>query len=371
MTTKEPHADPILALKRERPDLFEAPPFWRSSLDDADAQMASARRGQTSVLGTSAGGRTIHVIAYGDPEPQRPTATISSAMGSDRPETFFDPAKRTKPCLVLIGPLHGGEVEGLVVNLNIIRIMETGRDWLDRPQDRLQGLLEKVRLVVVPCLNPDGRAKAGIAHLNGADVDHLYLVQQGLRKDGSLLRGRAVKEVQPIPDGMLQFRGGYYNDNGVNLQHDDFFGPAPAPETRAIADLVRREIPDGFLTWHSHGAPVSFTSPDEYVSPGARRKQSEVTFFILSQLLSRGFDAMDPRAATGPAWSFTFQTYLHHACGALPLVCELTHGLRSSPCPLERILDIGLTVVESWVEFALRFGLRPQHLDFHGPPPPA
>lgn len=370
MTQSEKPPLSIADLKQRRPDLFESPDFWRSGLDDV-AGAAAATRGEVSVLGRSAGGREIPAFAYGTFEPQDPTATISSAMGSDRPEAFFDPSKRTRPALVLVGSIHGGETEGIAVCLNLISVMESGRDLMGREQPRLADLLGQVRLVVIPCLNPDGRERAAVSHLNGAEIDHLYLVQQGVMQNGELLRGRQVKEIQPIPPGLVRSMGGYYNDAGVNPQHDDFFGPSLCPENAALRDLFRREIPDGFLTLHAHGGHTSLTSPDAYVSPGYRRKQSEAAFYILSRLASEGIEVMDPGRSTGPAWSFNFQTYFHHAAGALPLLCELPHGLRQRPCPLDRIIDAGLTVVEAWGDFALRFGLRPKHMDFYGTPPPA
>ncbi|MGD9498641.1 MAG: M14 family zinc carboxypeptidase [Armatimonadota bacterium] len=362
---------PIADLRRTRPDLFQAPAFWRTRLEDIAAAAASAERARVQALGRSAGGREILAFCYGPFEPQRPTATISSAMASDRPEAFYDPARRSRPALVLIGCIHGGEVEGIATCLNLVHILETGRDLSGREQPEVLSLLRRVRVVIVPCLNPDGRERAGILHLSGAEEDHIYLVQQGVHKDGSLFRGRRIKEVQPIPPGLLEFMGGYYNDADVNLQHDDFFGPALAPENRGLLDLMRREIPDGFLTLHAHGAHPSVTGPDAFLSPGYQRKQSEAGFYLLSRLAAQGLEVLDPALSSGPPWSFYFQTYFHHASGALPLLGELPHGIRQCPYTLQRILDTGLTVAACWVEFALRFGCRPRSLDLYGPPPPA
>lgn len=364
---------PIDELRNARPDLFAAPEFWRTTLDEVRETVARLERDGVEVetLGRSAGERDIFAVSWGAFEPQAPTATISSANASDRPEGFFDPSKRGKPALVLVGPIHGGEVEGIAVALNLFEVVATGRDLLGRDWARLQSLCRRVRLCVVPCMNPDGRERAGVRHLNGADVEHVFLTQQGVMKDGSLFRGRRIKEVQPVPDDYLQWRGGYYNDAGVNLQHDDFFGPELCPENRALARLFRREVPDGFLALHSHGGACAFTAPDAFLSPGYRRKQSEAAFYVMGRLTAGGFEPADPAAATGPPWSFYFQTFFSHATGALPLLLELPHGLASRPCPLDRILEIGLVAIEGWIDFALRYGLRPQSPAFYGPPPKA
>lgn len=364
--------DPIAELRRLKPDLFQAPDFWRTDLQQIREAADSLKKGTASVLGRSAGGREIWAFSYGPFEQQHPTATISSALGSDCPESFYDPARRTRPVLVIVGSIHGGETEGVATCMALVRMLEGNAVVPDSVQAcarAIEPLLDRVRLILVPCLNPDGRARAGVRHLCGAETDHIYLVQQGLMKDGTLFRGRRVKEIQPIPDDYLRWRGGYYNDAGVNLQHDDFFGPQVAPENRALGALFQREIPDGFLTFHAHGAPPGLTLPDAYISPGYQRKQSESSFYILSRLAARGFDVLDASTCTGPRWSFNFQVFFHHMTGALPLLCELPHGISAHPYTLDKILQSGLTVVEGWVDFALRFGLRPTSLDFYDKPP--
>lgn len=364
-------ADPIRDLRVERPDLFKAPDFWRASLDDIANAASSLSKGRASVIGSSAGGRDIWAFSFGKFEPQSPTATISSALASDRPESYYDPAKRTRPVLALVGGMHGGESEGVAACMDFVKHLETGADLRGRSRPEWAGLDERARLLVVPCINPDGRVKAGVLHLCGAEMEHIFLVQQGVRKDGTLFKGRLVKEIQPVPDGWLLFRGGYCNDAGVNLQHDDFFGPALAPENRALAELFRAEMPDAFLTLHAHGGPAGLTLPDAFIPPAAQRKQSEAAFYILSRLLAAGHDVHPPEKCTGPPWSFYFQTYFHHVCGATPLLLELPHGIRSRPYPMERILDAAGTAIGAWADYASRFGARAKSPEFYGKPPVA
>ncbi len=363
---------PIAALRAQRPDLFTAPDWWRTTLDAIAEAAASARVAEVKSLGLSAGGRELWCFTIGGAfEPQTPTATISSAMGSDNPHCFFDPKRRTRPVLVLIGSIHGGETEGIAACLDLLHLLETGRDLRGCEQPARRALAQSMRLIVIPCLNPDGRERAAVRHLNGAALEHLYLVQQGLLADGTPFGGRAIKEVQPIPEGYLSFMGGYYNDHGVNLAHDDFFGPSLAPENQALRALFQHEMPDGFLTLHAHASLPSFYHANAYVSPGVHRRQTSAEFFILSRLAAAGFEVNDPDRATGPAWSFCFQTFFHHVCNALPLVCELPHGMGKYPISLDRTLDVGGVVLEAWFDFAHRFGLRREAMEFFAPPPPA
>jgi hypothetical protein len=54
--------------------------------------------------------------------------------------------------------------------------------------------------------------------------------------------------------GDVGILGAYFNDDGVNLMHDDFFLPM-ARETDAILRLARGEAPDVAVSLHSHESP--------------------------------------------------------------------------------------------------------------------
>lgn len=333
--------------------------------------MQECRSGRAERIGSSASGLALHAFCYGEKEGMSPTATISSAMASDRPEAFYDPARRSRPSLAVIGSIHGGETEGIAFCLSLIKLLETGKDSRGLERPALLEKLRNLRLCVVPCLNPDGRRRAGVSHLSGAGLEDLFLVQQGLLADGNPFFGRKVKETQPIPQGMMSFLGGYYNDDGVNLQHDDFFGPKVAPENRAVGDLFFREIPDAFLTFHAHGGPAAVLVPDAFLSPGAQRKQVEMAGFILAKLHGAGIGFIPPERIVVPPWSFYFQTWLYHMTGATPLLFEFCHGLETNPCGLDDILESGFVTFEAWVDYCLLFGPRPSANELFGPIRPA
>ena len=50
---------------------------------------------------------------------------------------------------------------------------------------------------------------------------------------------------------MWAYLGAYFNDDGINMMHDDFFSPM-AEETKAILDIARTEAPDMTVSLHSH-----------------------------------------------------------------------------------------------------------------------
>ena len=354
-------------LRRRKPKLFTSPDFWKSGLDDIKNSFQQIKTGRAEQIGSSAGGLDLYSFCYGELESMAPRATISSAMASDRPEVYYDPARRTRPSLVVIGSIHGGETEGIAFCLSLIHLLETGRDSRGNERPALLEKTRKLRLCLIPCLNPDGRRQASISHLSGAALEDLFLVQQGLLADGSPFSGRKVKETQPIPRDMMSFLGGYYNEAGVNLQHDDFFGPEVAPENRAIRDLFRREIPDAFLTFHAHGGDPAILTPDAFLSPGVQRKQIEMAGFMLANLHRAGIPFIPPDKIVTPPWSFYFQTWLHHMTGATPLLFEFCHGLEMNPASLDAILETGFVTFEAWVDYCLAFGPRPTANELFGP----
>jgi len=350
-------SNPIENLQQQRPDLFQSPPFWSTCLEDISETAAKVRMMKANIIGKSAGGKDLIAFTSGELEEQHPTATISSAMASDRPESFYDPKLRTHPSLVLIGSIHGGETEGIATSLNCIEILETGKDIAGNEHPGLREKLQQLRLNIIPCLNPDGRERVGVSHLNNADIDHIYLVQQGLLKDGTPLKGRKVKETQPIPQDMMSFMGGYYNVDGVNLQHDDFFSNQICPENQALTTLFKNEIPDGFMTFHAHGAKPAFTGSDHYLFPGYEQKQVEAISYIVSRLTQQNIDA--GQIVSQPTASFYFQTYFSQMSGAVPLLFELPHGIKTCYYSFEEILEIGLITIDAWCDFALEYGMRP------------
>ena len=97
-------------------------------MKDLPQRFEHLERGQDDVLGTTPGGRPIHLITYGDREPVAHKANFNSAIGGQDPSAYMDKAARKKPVVLFIGPVHGQEVEGLTGLVNLIQIMETGKD---------------------------------------------------------------------------------------------------------------------------------------------------------------------------------------------------------------------------------------------------
>ena len=340
------------------PNFFEAPDFWMSGWEDVNAYLDTLKTGHVWEIGRSEGGHPIRAVAYGGKEPVARTASLSAAVAAGHPESFFGAEKRRKQVLVILSAIHGGEIEGTVSCVNFASLMETGADLRGRRWDALKEAAAAMRVVLVPLAQPDGRIRSAVKNMIGGSTDDLYYYGQGVQKNGEILRWPACKRKQPIPLDEMAFLGGYYNDAGVNIQHEDFFAPNLAPETRALIDLVRDEVPDAFLTLHSCGSGPFFTGPDAFIPQAHQYRQAQVAAVVGDR---HRRDGLRPGGSPkhGPTGGFYFHTALHHTSGALPLLLEFPHGLKTKPFTFDEILDIGLSTFEEVMRFGLTHGFRP------------
>ena len=216
-----------------------------------------------------------------------------------------------------------------------------------------------MRVVLIPLAQPDGRIRIPVRNIIGATVDELYYYGQGVLKTGETLRWPDCKRMQPIPLDKMELLGGYYNDAGVNIQHEDFFAPKLAPETRSLIDLVRDETPDCVMTLHSCGVGPFFTGPDNFIPQDYQYRQAQIAAIVGDR---HRRDGLKPgyRPKTGPTGGFFFHTALHHTSGALPLLFEYPHGLEMKPFTFDEILDIGLSLFEEVMRFGVTYGFRPR-----------
>lgn len=226
----------------------DIPVYWKSNLEDIDKAVADIRKGKVRTV-YSAGNRPIYLVEYGQKNDYHRTANFSSACGSHDIRCYADKTgEDICPCLLLVGATHGAEFEGTVAILNLIKILETGTDYSDRAYPEFDGLIDKINLVMIPCLNPDGRARVPFDTVRGMSFEEFRYYAQGTWKDGTLAGWPECKRIHPILDA-ADHLGAYYNDDGINIQHDDFFNPM-AKETKFVLDIVDEFVPDATILLH-------------------------------------------------------------------------------------------------------------------------
>ncbi|NBD23888.1 M14 family zinc carboxypeptidase [Paenibacillus glycinis] len=333
-------------------------PFWKSDLPAIAQGMAEVKRGRAGVLVTSAGGRDAYVAEYGEKEDFGRTANYSSACGAGDPSHYARKGEGAKPVLLLVGGVHGGELEGMAAVMNLIRLLETGTDYRGKRHDYLYENAGRFRLLLVPCLNPDGRARLPADTLIGTPYEQFVYWMQGSWKDGTLCSWPACKAVHPIKDA-AGFLGSYFNDDGVNMMHDNFFAPM-ARETAALLALAEREAVDFHLSLHGGANEAIHFPAIAYLPAAVRRKHQAFNERMAEVYRERGlpFALVDQwtekEGASAP--SFNLTSAVHHACGGMSMTFESNMGLDAPGERLsaEEILDSHFLLFEEMFRFASR-----------------
>ena len=314
---------------------MNCPAFWKTSNEAIRQLYDGAVRAEKKILTESAGGRPVLCLSYGPSNENAPRkANWSSALGSMDPSCYSDPDAKV-PTLVLIGAEHGQETEGTAAVANLISLLETGRDLAGAPNDALLALCENVRIVIVPIANPDGRARVVPDAIIGLKQYDLRYWGQGTWRDGSLCGWPECKKQHPIKDA-VDFLGGYYNDDGINLMHDDFFAPM-AKETQALLDLCERERADVVIHLHGGGDSKGNLMQTSYMSGPAKQIVENLAAACYAHGLAEGLEFVGPHACSlddGPVpGAFNLASATHHKCGAVSFVYESNECIIDEPGP--------------------------------------
>ena len=305
----------------------QIPPFWRSSVAEVTEFLATrVKRGSVETIGSTAGGRPMRAVFYGRPREGKGTTTFSGSLGFGDVRAYLGPDHARKVYLGFAG-VHGGEFEGMVGMVNLISVLETGADLRGKAWPGITKAASTLdRIILIPITNVDGRTRIPlrmIAHRGTDETMHEYF-NTGGRLDGHIIGWPQCKEFIPLDFSRTQFPGGYPNDAGVNIQHDDFFG-ARQPETRALFDLVARERPDLSLNMHT-GA--TFIHPlRSFIEPVLMPRFEEFYRRVMTRLATEGQQATaDPAAHSDPARermsTFNLDSALNMHAGVLAVLIE-------------------------------------------------
>ncbi|WP_171632761.1 M14 family zinc carboxypeptidase [Paenibacillus plantarum] len=330
--------------------------FWKSSLAEIEDAMGQVRLGKTRVLATSAGGREIYVVEYGEKDDFSRKANYSSACGAGNPEHYARKGKESKPVLLFVGGVHGGELEGIVAVMNLIRLLETGEDYRGKRNDYIRERARQCRLLLIPCMNPDGRARLPTDTLIDVPYEKFVYYMQGTWKDGTLCSWPDCKAVHPIKDAS-DYLGSYFNDDGVNLMHDNFFAPM-ARETSALLGVADVEAPDFTVQFHGGANSEIHLYPIYFLPQYVLQKQQAFNLQLADAYAKRGLpftltNQLAPDAGTISSPPFNLTSAIHHVCGGMSLTFESNMGLAAPGIKLtaDEILDSHFVLFEQAFRF--------------------
>ncbi len=306
--------------------------YYKTSLTDIENIIKSVKKANVERLCLSAGGRPVYMLSYGKQNVFNRTANLSSALGAHDKSCFADKLSPDYiPTLLLVGCIHGGEFEGTAALLNLINIMETGYDLAGADFENLKLLCKKINLLIIPCLNPDGRSRIPFDSFVGKSFNDLRYYNQGTWKDGTLCGWPECKQKHPIKE-YAQYLGGYFNDDGVNLMHDDFFGKKAA-ETQAIFQVCERYVPDFTVLLHGGTNCKNHIIGPAYAPLEIKQRVAEFEQVLKSECKSRGFTLYTPNTnfdygeSKETPVSFNLPSALTQFCGEPSVTYESNQGL--------------------------------------------
>ena len=307
-------------------DREDIPSFWVNTVDDvAEFLYRQVRKGQIEIIGYSAGGRPIRAVVYGKARQGKGTTTFSGSLGFGNIAAYRGRDHGMTVYWGMAG-VHGFELESITGIVNLISVFETGKDLRGKAWPEITELLEKIdRLVLIPIANPDGRARVPVRmglHWGSDDTLHEYL-NTGGNPDGTKIGWPQIKEFIPLDFGKPVFPGGYPNDAGVNIMHDDFMGQKQ-PETQALFDLAARERPDLIMNMHTGADYINMHRP--MCEPALSVVFDSLYCFVHRRLTVENLQRtkntanIDPRRASQGVYNLDAALNLH--CGALSVVVE-------------------------------------------------
>lgn len=336
----------------------ELPAFWVGDMERVCDIVATAEKGDVTVIATTPGGWPMHLVAYGEREDVQHIANCNSAIGAREPAAYMDKAAREKPVVLFVGPVHGHETEASTGLCNLIHIMETGRDLRGRAQRALRQLGKRCRLLIIPAGNPDGIARFEPKSVQGMLGDDLRFWGQGTYTDDSFCGWPGCKRQHPMIGDNVGFLGCYFNDAGINPMHDEFMAPM-GPEAPAILQVAVDEGPDIAVSLHSHESAPAVLRP-AYVTTEAQEAARNFAVDCYALMEQRGLPhggvfQVRTEGGENPA-PFNLTSAMFHVSGAASFTFECPHGLvdeKSCKVSCEEILDIQLTLYEAMMRWAL------------------
>src|SRR5262249_5994398 len=142
-------------------------------------------------------------------------ANYNSACGGAHPASYARKDGKQKPVVLLVGPVHGAEFEGIVGLGNLLHVAGTGEEYPKRPRQPLAGNVAHCPVLLIPRGNPDGRAGCRFDSWVGEELSTNEPVTMGVKLDGESYKWPAVKRVHPMRPNSVRSLGAYFNDEGI------------------------------------------------------------------------------------------------------------------------------------------------------------
>ena len=298
------------------------PDFWKVRPQEIMELCESATKcSRKEVICRTPLGYPVYALFYGDFNELPPQTNWSAGSSSRTYRTYFGDRRDGKQTFLFIAGVHGAEQECVAGAVNLIRLLETGRDFRGKADPELVDLVSKYRFIVCPCVNMDGRSISP-DHLRGPAFEDFRRASQGYWKDGELVGWRGSKCWFPLPLDKVAYPGGYPNADGFNIMHDACPGHIRTAEATALLQLTERWRVDAILNGHSYEYAPSILPPTDGGTPDDIERELDIRFRINREIFRAGLQTKEIPRGEARAKSINLNTVLTLASGALVLTLE-------------------------------------------------
>ncbi|MDD4174796.1 MAG: M14 family zinc carboxypeptidase [Kiritimatiellia bacterium] len=310
--------------------LEERPDFWRVRPEEIIEGCESVKKGRADVIAHTPLGYPVYAVFYGDFSEPPPQSNWSAGSASTSWKSYYGEQEHKQTILFIAG-VHGAEPESGAGALNLIRMLETGQDYRGKADPELVELIAQYRLIIVPCVNMDGRALSP-DHLRNVDHHTFRIASQGAWLDGSEVGWRGSKAWFPLPLDRVSYPGGYPNSEGYNIMHDCAPGDIRSAEARALLKLAARWRVDAVLNGHSYEYAPSVINPTCIDTPANIARTCALAKRANAALCAAGLREMpggEPQARN----SINLNTLFALASGAaaITLECSVSYDRPKDP----------------------------------------
>lgn len=271
------------------------PDFWKVHPAEIVELCESATKcSRKEIICRTPLGYPVYALFYGDFNEPPPQTNWSAGQGSTTYRNFYGRPQGGTQTFLFIAGVHGAEPETVAGAANVIKMLETGTDFRGRKDEDLIRLAGGYRLIIVPCVNMDGRAISP-DHLRGVDWVTFRKASQGVWADGSLIGWRGSKAWFPLPVDKVAYPGGYPNADGYNIMHDATPGDIRTEEAKSLLKIASRWRVDAVLNGHSYEWAPSVLLPSSIDYPEKLERARDIRYRCNLALHKAGLTPSEPK----------------------------------------------------------------------------
>ena len=304
-------------------DLEPRPEFWKVRTAEIMSICESVEVGRSEKIATTPLGYPVYAVFYGDFSEEAPQSNWSAGNSSNKSSSYLGDVSSRPQTIMFAAGIHGSEPESVAAAVNMISLLETGKDLKGETDEDFLQLASQYRLIILPCVNMDGRSISP-DHFRGQPYEVFRACSQGVWKDGSLVGWRGSKEHFPLPLDEVAYPGGYPNGDGYNIQHDVTPGDMRTQEAKAICRLMARWRVDCFLNGHSCEYEPFIVQPS-YVDDKQNYERASELFELLNAEFRQAGLTSKVRKNTGRN-TLNLTNLVTWCSGGVGLTLECYHG---------------------------------------------